>query len=216
MEWHMKASCSWMLKKILQCREKVHNTTYWQEAVQNQKYSTARMYRELRGPQAEVNWKHLMYHNYARPRARFTLWMALLGRFATKDRIGRFGVSTNGKCCWCTQMETLDHILFECKTTYAIWKHILEWMRCNRKPECWSREKEWLSQEAKKKGWKGQILKIATAETVYEIWHNRNDIFFGHNTVDNIEDRIKNNIVIRCTMHRKLGGHVDISNLSIV
>ncbi|XP_058768387.1 uncharacterized protein LOC131642117 [Vicia villosa] len=216
MEWQVKANCSWILRKIMQCRERVQQTAYWPLAVQSQKYTTARMYRELRGPQLDVTWKHLIYYNYARPRARFTLWMALLNRLATKDRIARFGVNTNGECCWCKQVETLDHIFFECTTTGFVWSNVLTWLGYNRTPEYWSREKEWISDKTKKKGWKSQLLKIATTETVYEVWRNRNDITFGHNTTGTIENRIKNNIVTRGSMHRKIGDHIDIYSLSII
>lgn len=41
-------------------------------------------------------------------------------------------------------------------------------------------------------------MRIALAETVYEIWHHRNEICFGH-TVNNrdIEGKIFNGIVYR-------------------
>ncbi|XP_058784807.1 uncharacterized protein LOC131659667 [Vicia villosa] len=215
--WQVKPSCSWMLKKLMQCRDKVCQTAYWTTAVQDKKYITARMYCELRGCQTDVNWKNVLYHNGARPRARFMLRMTLHGRIATKDRLVRFSIKVDDKCCcWCKENETLEHLFFACDTTVRIWRELLAWLGIYRQPAGWRSEKDWLITETKKKGWRNQILKILIAETVYEIWRRRNEIIFSNSSNDNLMEMIKTNAVGRCTMTRKLGGHVNVKTLSIV
>lgn len=57
-------------------------------------------------------------------------------------------------------------------------------------------------------------LKLAVAETVYETQQTRKAITFSQSSNDNIEEKIKFNVMMRCTMHPRLGDHVNVTNLS--
>jgi hypothetical protein len=54
MTWQGPQSCSWILKRILNCREIVAQTQYWDEAIQKGKYKTSTMYKDLRGEKEQV------------------------------------------------------------------------------------------------------------------------------------------------------------------
>lgn len=99
-----------------------------------------------------------------------------MGQPPTKDRVACFGVSNHGTCSFCKKLETMDHIFFECATTKPIWKGVPNWVGYRRDPRKWDEEIIWLIQETKKKGWRGQILKMVVAETIYTIWMTINDI----------------------------------------
>jgi hypothetical protein len=178
MTWQTPHSCSWILKRIVNCREIVMQTRYWDEAIQRGKYKTSTMYKDLRGEKEQVEWKRVFFNNHARPRATFILWLTLMACLPTKDRLARIGVVTDGVCSFCNHAESLEHIFFECNTTQLIWREILSWVGFIRSPSKWSGEKTWLIQETKKKGWRRQILKIAAAETIYAIWRARNVMIF--------------------------------------
>lgn len=92
--------------------------------------------------------------------------MVLHDKLLTKDRLGRFGIITDGKCAFCDNMESLDHLLFYCETTKVMWDSILAWLGYKRKPIGWTNEKLWVIDETKKKGWKPNILKMVVVETV--------------------------------------------------
>lgn len=77
------------------------------------------------GVKEKVTWSKLMYSNVVRPRAKFTTWLACLGRLPTKERLARFGVSTDGQCVWCGHIENDQHLFFDCVCTKAIWTHVL-------------------------------------------------------------------------------------------
>ncbi|CAL5198003.1 unnamed protein product [Lathyrus oleraceus] len=108
-----------------------------------------------------------MMHNLARPRDLFTLWMALHGKLPTKDRLIRFGMHMDPECEFYDQMENLSHLFFGCQPFMNVWKEILGWLG-NRSPLEWNLEKGWLIKETRKKGWNRLILKIASAEAIYE------------------------------------------------
>lgn len=86
-----------MLKNIVKVRDTVGNTQHWEEANRNGKYQTTTMYRELHGEKEPVDWRMIFYSNPARPQAKFTLWLIYMERLATKDRLLKFGIPTDGK-----------------------------------------------------------------------------------------------------------------------
>lgn len=91
------------------------------------------------------------------------------------------------------------------------------WFGIIRSPTVLSGDKILAVQETKKKGWKRQILKIAAAETIYCIWTARNEmVFYQQCTVPRTKDDIIESIVMRCTLHRKLNIHVNVTNFCIV
>lgn len=59
-----------------------------------------------------VYWRKLFYNNIARPRAKFYLLMGCLGKLFTKDRLLKFGLSNDGRCCFCGDLEFIDYFVF--------------------------------------------------------------------------------------------------------
>jgi hypothetical protein len=162
------------------------------------KVITRKVYQSLKMDHPSVEWRVTMYQNIARPRAIFILWMACHGRLATKDRLKKFGVNLDVKCCFCNQEETLNHLFFSCNVMRYVWQKVLQWLHVDHTPLEWTDELIWLTRQSKKKGWKAQLLKVAAAETIYMLWKYRNDICFDnqvHNT--KIEENIINTIVYR-------------------
>ncbi|CAK8561637.1 unnamed protein product [Lathyrus sativus] len=127
------------------------------------------MYKELRGERTSEPWSHILIDNYARPRSQFILWLALMGRLSTNDRLYRFGIITDEKYPFCDQKESLDHLLFDCNTTGRIWEDVLVWVGYRRQAKPWQEDQAWILQEVKKKGWRRRVLKMGLEETVYEV-----------------------------------------------
>ncbi|KAK2413113.1 hypothetical protein QL285_035856 [Trifolium repens] len=189
-------SCSWIWKAILKQRDSLLHIQGW-EHMQG-KDITRKVYQSLKMDHPSVDWRVTMYQNIARPRAIFILWMACHGRLATKDRLRKFGVNLDVKCCFCNQEETLNHLFFSCNVMRYVWQKVLQWLHVDHTPLEWTDELIWLTRQSKKKGWKAQLLKVAAAETIYMLWKYRNDICFDnqvHNT--KIEENIINTIVYR-------------------
>lgn len=58
---------------------------------------------------------------------------------------------------------------------------MLQWMEESHVPTQWNEELIWLNERTKGKGWHVGLLKMIAAETIYPIWHYRNNIIFGNN-----------------------------------
>lgn len=177
---------SWKLKRILKIREQVLHTTYWEAVVQRNKFVTSNMYREFLGELEHMDWKKLLFSNYARTRAIFILWLTIRGRLQTKDKLIWYDINVDARCMFCSDEETMEHLFFGYNKTSGVWKNILAWVGYSRIPSTWTNESALLITEMRKKGWRRYILKVAIAETVYVVWRMRNDLIFNQHTMDDI------------------------------
>lgn len=168
-------------------------------------YKTGLIYKHLRGDFPQVTWSKLFVGNLARPRSQLVLWLACHGRMATKDRLYKFGLITSDTCCFCSQGETLDHLLFECNITESIWCQVLAWLKVQHTPDSWREELCWILNHSRGKGWRQRLLKLAFTETVYETRLYRNDNCFGRTGSNGvIAQRIIDMIVYRAWLIPKL------------
>lgn len=159
-------------------KEQIMSMHTWTNTTPGEKLMTNKLYKEIMGIHPEVVWKKAFYDYYARPRALFCLWMGCQGKLQTKDRLIRFGVPTDGKCVFCDESESMNHLFFQCTQTKAIWLEVLVWMKVNHVPVHWNEELSWMIKAATSKSARGKILKMALAETVYLIWNARNKVIF--------------------------------------
>lgn len=131
----IKMTCSWILKAILNQRVKTQETQVWKKADSNKKFPTKNMYHASEECHQEPIWRKLCYGNMATPRAQFVLWIACHEKLTTRERMHKFRLIANDKCCFFYSVETLKHIFFECTTLDKIYKEVLCWLQIDRSPE---------------------------------------------------------------------------------
>lgn len=68
------------------------------------------MYEEIRVESERVEWRKLFFDKLARPGAQFICWLGCHARFATKDRLQKMGILTDGICCFCDGQESMEHM----------------------------------------------------------------------------------------------------------
>jgi hypothetical protein len=145
----LKSTCFWILKVIIHQRDALIQIQGWQQM--RCKIITRKVYNFLRNDYPVVDWKVTVYGNI-RPRAIFIFWLACHGRLATKDRLGKFGVTVNMQCCFCSKEETLNHLFFGCHVLRAIWCKVLSWLQLDHVLMEWSDELCWITQHSKGRG----------------------------------------------------------------
>ncbi|KAL5190422.1 putative ribonuclease H protein [Glycine soja] len=151
-------------------RPKVNNLQLvWIEMLRKRKFSMKQVYMELVEDHNRADWFRLLRYNRARPRANVTLWLSCQNRLATKTRLKNMNMIQCSLCSLCKEQdEDLDHLMFSCRVTKAIWLEVLKWMDIDHTPQMWRDEVRWVMQYTKGKGWKRGILKLAFSEVVYE------------------------------------------------
>ncbi|CAK8532362.1 unnamed protein product [Lathyrus sativus] len=206
----VKNSDSNIFKTILLQRENIGNMQMvWNEMVQAGRFIGRRVYANLLPATPNVVWAKLILHNRARPRAIYTLWMICHGKLATKARLNRFGMVNNDQCVFCSAVETIDHLFFECATLRKAWVETLLWIGIPHNPGNWNEERNWILNCYGGKGWKVDLVRLALTETLHELWRFKNDTCFNQrNDNRNCTDRIINNIVYRGWSSPKLIPHI--------
>ncbi|XP_058733586.1 uncharacterized protein LOC131605219 [Vicia villosa] len=175
---------SWIIKGIMATRSIIPEIQRcWDQSMNNSKFKLGDVYKNMLKQETNVEWQGLIAGNVARPRAVFCLWMACHKRLATRDRLGKFGVSVPSSCGFCQEIETIEHLFFECERLKYVWANVLQWIRVDHTPQPWDREKNWITKYCKGKGKKCGIMKLALAETIYYCWKFRNDTCFGERYV---------------------------------
>ncbi|KAL5146890.1 putative ribonuclease H protein [Glycine soja] len=179
MHIEMKNTDSWIMKAILKQREDLEKIDNMEELMIRGSINMGKLYRKLQDCGQRKEWKNLLYGNTARPRANFILWLACHGRLSTKDRLCKYGMIDDKSCCFCSEEESMNHLFFVCDNSKRVWMEVLQWVQIRHDPSDWPNELHWLTHHTKGKGTRAAVLKMAIAETIYEIWNIRNNKIFG-------------------------------------
>ncbi|XP_058725309.1 uncharacterized protein LOC131596605 [Vicia villosa] len=205
-----RQSYSWIIKAMFKHRDLFMNSVAWSDFVKTGTYQTRNLYLEIRGERETVPWRNLIRGNLASPRAMFILWMTCQSRLHTKDRLVKFGTLTDGLCMFCGDVETCDHLFFDCRNTSPFWNQVLTWSQNTHTPQAWKDEIQWITNHAKGKSNIAKLLRICIAEVINHVWIVRNNRVFNPTKMEQLKmqwvmDRIK----YRAQIDRKLGAYVD-------
>ncbi|KAL8062253.1 hypothetical protein ABFX02_02G135400 [Erythranthe guttata] len=125
-------------------------------------------------------WANVVWCPTITPKHSFILWLGILSRLKTRNRIKH--VEVEKSCIFCTEPETVVHLFFGCTFTYNIWSIIREWMGFPRAATTLKSALKWLKKEARGSCWRQKAKKVALACTVYQIWSARNRKIFENET----------------------------------
>lgn len=150
MNVHVTHNCYKTLRAIMKQRDVARQMQGWDSM--SRKFETNRVYQYIKDVHPNVEWMKLFYSNISCPRAIFVFWLACHNRLATKERLHRFSMIENARYNFCTQVETIHHLLFGCPTLKHAWKKMLEWIQVSHKPGEWSDKLNWIARSSKGKG----------------------------------------------------------------
>ncbi|KAI5683565.1 hypothetical protein M9H77_04793 [Catharanthus roseus] len=111
------------------------------------------------------------------PKFSFLLWLAVLDRHPTKDRLLFLDIDKSCNLC-SRQEENLSHLFFACPFAADIWKSIKEWAGLRRDMSTISSSLKWLLKENRWISWKSTWRKLCFAATLYYVWKCRNCVIF--------------------------------------
>lgn len=169
MEMEIRPHHSCIMKFILGSRSMMSNMQEVLDHVQqNNRFSMKQVYMKLKDIGSEqVHWKRLFYGNVARPRALMTLWLTYHGKWPTKDMLHRFGLMHDNMCCFCSNIEHIDHLFLIMRSWRTFGNKCLLRKKVTHELKIWHEEKKWILMHSKGKGWRVALLRLATVETIY-------------------------------------------------
>jgi hypothetical protein len=115
------------------------------------------------------------------PRHNFILWLVVLGKLRTKDRLRFFQIDTSFVILG--QMEeTHSHLFFTCSWSACFWLQIKLWLRINRRMMTLTSAIRGLHSGGN--NLEAQMRRVSLGLMVYLIWEERNKIiFYGKSTL---------------------------------
>jgi hypothetical protein len=144
---------------------------------------TANAYDFFRFKVAPVQWANVVWEQWSLPRHSFSLWLAMLGKLRTRDRL-QF-LSPDPICPLCLNAdESHGHLFFTCDWTSALWRKAKLWLKIHNTMLSLSRATRVLHNN--KKGLQPRMRRVSLIVLVYLIWEERNKRIFN-NTGKSVE-----------------------------
>ncbi|KAH0917198.1 hypothetical protein HID58_024858 [Brassica napus] len=95
------------------------------EGVASGKYKTSQVYWELKGEEAKVPWAKVVWTKRGIPKHSFLVWLVVLNRCPTRDRLLAWGLSVDSNCLLCNlEPESRDHLFFRCPFSMRVWSEV--------------------------------------------------------------------------------------------
>ncbi|CAH8262212.1 unnamed protein product [Arabidopsis lyrata] len=137
------------------------------------RYSTGHVYYLLREQSPKVPWKIAVWNTGGIPKQNFLLWLLVLNRCPTCDRLLSWGLNTDSSCLLCnSSLESRNHIFFNCSFTWTIWSTIA--LRCGFQPlHCWDNTLSHM-QSLRGPKEKRRLILLAWQCSIYLLWNERN------------------------------------------
>ena len=137
-------------------------------------FSTAATWKSLYDDPNTVHWYKLVWFQGATPRHSILMWLAILNRLSTQDRIQSYTAGPLA-CTLCFQnLEDHNHLFFNCTYSNFIWQDMLRRMNIQTSANTWEGIISWAASIWKKKTPSHTIPRLALGAAVYLIWRERN------------------------------------------
>lgn len=118
-------------------------------------------------------WAKIVWTSRDIPKHNFLVWLFVLNRCSTRDRLLSWGLSVDANCLLCNrEAESRDHLFFRCPFSWRIWPEIAR--RCSFTPSpIWLDVMDQLITLTGNKLSKRLIL-LCWQSVIYSLWRERN------------------------------------------
>ncbi|KAI5639961.1 hypothetical protein M9H77_00287 [Catharanthus roseus] len=178
----------WQLKDNLIRREgsaeqAAERLIQWSTQGLDGKFGTAAVYESLKPKGRTWVWHKVVWIRALPPKFSFIFWIAILNRLPTKDKLPFLEVDQ--QCALCKrQLETANHLFFECSFAAQVWMDIKQWAGLRRCMATIKSSLRWILRENGGTSWKSNMRKLCLAATIYYIWKARNQAVFEQLVMD--------------------------------
>ncbi|GJZ77850.1 RNA-directed DNA polymerase, eukaryota, reverse transcriptase zinc-binding domain protein [Tanacetum coccineum] len=146
------------------------------------KFSTNRMWKDVRGMSNKVEWNDIVWLTNYIPRHNFVLWMAIQNKLCTQDKLAKWYPNKTYCCSLCKKREI--HMITCFLTVIMHAKDV--WTRVKEKAKISVSATNWKDMVMEISIWKckrsvwGTIRKLCFGAAVYYLWQERNRRIFGN------------------------------------
>ncbi|CAM8975760.1 unnamed protein product [Rhodiola kirilowii] len=182
-EGEVRANSSWVLKRLLQCREVGlqcisinNNVVRWRGTGDG--FGVKDTYNMLTVRNETVDWFRLVWNSYNASRDSFNAWLVVQNKIMTRDRLSHCGVQTSNFCALCdTGIESRDHLFFECTYSQDVWSKVLGFLHIFPTFNRWDLLIPWFKGMPQTR-LKTKMAAAATTRVMNGVWVARNKKIF--------------------------------------
>ena len=174
---------SWSFKKICSMKD---NLSLW---MLKDNYCIRDVYMSYFDNHPKATWSKFLWNRASAPKGKFILWMILLSKLKTKDKLFQMKYLQDKCCPLCnTTFETISHIFFHCPFSARCLKEIGIWLAFPNLHVDINRMAKF-----KWNWWFKKIIISSSCSLCYHIWKTRNEAIWllKMSTVNNVVKRIK-------------------------
>ncbi|KAF4352150.1 hypothetical protein F8388_012274 [Cannabis sativa] len=174
-DYAKKDDASWYFKKILSIRENLDEAKL-QQAARGDKFSAKKCYNSLVG-ETPFAYANAIWDTLVLPKHRFIFWQIANSHLLTRDYLHHIMVTPNNLCPVCdSEVETHDHIFFNCYYTSQVFEAVNRWLGDFHWPRSTVEMLQYCSNATK--DLTQRILNAVMAAVFYFLWKNRNKCVF--------------------------------------
>jgi hypothetical protein len=137
----------------------------------------AHVYDFFRSVGSTVSWNRVVWEQWSLPKYSFILWLAVIGKLRTRDRL--WFIPSDPTCAFCRcEEESHAHLFFACSWTGCLWAKIKSWLRIGRRRLTLNKSLHGLN--SKRSNLEFRMRRVSLTITVYLIWEERKKwVFYG-------------------------------------
>ncbi|XP_052625870.1 uncharacterized protein LOC128132904 [Lactuca sativa] len=173
----------------------------WRDKEGNcKKFSCNQVWRDINNFGNKVPWKEIVWYGKGIPRNSFILWMDILNRLKTQDRVRVWETSGILLCPFCNLIpDSHDHLFSNCEFSQSIWRHFCDKMRINLVMGGWNDLILKCCKLFYKDSGENLINKCILASCVAHIWKERSARIFNNRrlTAEGVIACIENEIRLK-------------------
>ncbi|KAL7234527.1 hypothetical protein ACSBR1_018023 [Camellia fascicularis] len=176
--WRWPFPSSWELMDLIDSTPSIFLPTGGSDDVSwclaaNGQFTIQSTWNSLRQHFDQVNWSKIIWGPHNIPKVSFVVWMAILGRLNTGERLKIFG----------HPYEDHNYLFFECPFSERVWTCIKEKINVDWPSIQWNDLIQLIAKSVKGKSLGAIITKLAFTCTVYQLWISRNNRIFSKDMV---------------------------------
>ena len=186
-EWEPHRCDSPLIKAIIHARDVVDELENRNGSVEDTledwcvagRFRVSKAYEAMREKRPRVSWAKQVWAPNNTPKHMFILWLANLGKLSTFDRLFFLDIESGCRLCG-ADLETHEHLFFECTYANAIWREVRARFMIHRGVNSLTSGLRWLRRHARGRGCLNRARVFALSASVYYIWHARNTCVFDN------------------------------------
>ena len=139
----------------------------------------AQAYHFFRPAAPTVPWHQVVWEDWSLPKYRFILWLAVLGKLRTRDRLQFLHIDPS--CVFCRQEdESHQHLFFLCGWSCNLWSQVTSWLQIDEPMN--SLPSALRGMHPKKRSHAARMRRVSLGIVIYLIWEERNRRVFERNS----------------------------------